>query len=618
MAAAQYQQRQRSPPPPPLSWPLGASAAAAAGQNRPAATLPPAPPAAVRDFHYYLTCLWYHYHLCGYAWPMPAQYYGGYTGEPKAKSRRLSLEEKPAVVTTLKGKMATSSPGQLGLITFRPHSDTEPVGLSAGARAAAAAAARRTALPLPQTLPRSAPAGAAATGSKRRYCGAPTSTSRASRLPTPEQPLLDPVGSETVKPGETTIHHVLPECLAHVFSFLDVTSRGRAAQVSKGWRDVCYEKSVWRGVEAKLHLKRPNPTLYPSLVRRGIRNVQVLSLRRSLRELVNGVHNLESLNLSGCFNLTDSALEAAFCREVPSLRKLNLSLCKDVSDNSIAKIASHCRNLEDLDLSGCTRVTNSALFCVSHLRRMRELSLRSCRHISDLGLQHLAGAACGRAGLHRLESLSLQDCQKVTDEGLRHVASGLRALRSVNLSFCVSVTDTGLKSLARLPSLEALNLRSCDNISDIGIGFLASGASSSQPSTSASSDFSDDEASPGASASLRRLDASFCANVTDSAARHVASGLQGLRSLSLAGCPVGDEGLARLAGSLAHLEELNVGQCRRLTDAGITALAGANNPCRATLRRVDLYGCAAVTPSAVARVRAMPAMRNLNLQLYSD
>ena len=99
-------------------------------------------------------------------------------------------------------------------------------------------------------------------------------------------------------------------------------------QVCSRWRDSCYLQSVWKSCEAKLHLLRPNPTLFPSLVRQGIRKIQVLSLRKSLRELINAVPNLESLNLSGCYNLSDSALDTAFNRDLPALRHLNLSLCK--------------------------------------------------------------------------------------------------------------------------------------------------------------------------------------------------------------------------------------------------------------------------------------------------
>ena len=66
-----------------------------------------------------------------------------------------------------------------------------------------------------------------------------------------------------------------------IFRNLEVKDKGRAAQVCMAWRDAAYHKIVWRGVEAKLHLRRANPSLFPSLVKRGIKRVQILSLRRS-------------------------------------------------------------------------------------------------------------------------------------------------------------------------------------------------------------------------------------------------------------------------------------------------------------------------------------------------
>ena len=368
------------------------------------------------------------------------------------------------------------------------------------------------------------------------------------------------------------------------------------------WRDAAYCKSVWKGVEARLHLGRSNPHLYPSLVRRGIKKVQVLSLKRSLRELVNGIPNLESLNLSGCYNLTDSALDSAFNRDQPSLLVLNLSLCKDVSDSSLGRISTHCKNLKSLDLGGCAKVTNAGLMFVSWgLKQLEHLNLRSCRQISDHGIGQLAGIEDTKATMpttaapSSIRDLGLQDCQKLTDDALKFASVGMPELRRINLSFCSSVTDTGLKSLARLPKMDDLNVRSCENVSDIGIGFLSG------------------EESP-ASARLRSLDASFCTNVSDAGLRHISAGLPALRSLSMTTCAVTDQGLERLAGGKAgaSLEELNVGQCVTLTDAGLKAVGDKMK----SLRVLDLYGCAKISEAAIGRVRTqLPRLERLKMEL---
>jgi F-box/leucine-rich repeat protein 14 len=378
-------------------------------------------------------------------------------------------------------------------------------------------------------------------------------------------------------------------------------------KVSTRWKDAAYKKSVWKGLEARLHLNRSNPTLFPSLVRRGIKDVQVLSLRKSPRELVNGIPNIESLNLSGCYNLSDPNLEWAFIKEVSSLTKLNLSLCKEVTDNSLGRIATNCKNLQDLDLAGCCKITNAGIFSLSWgLKKLKRLNLRSCRQISDQGIGHLTGTtaadlqAAGLGGSPTLEELSLQDCQKLTDESLRYVSEGLPNLRSLNLSFCVSITDTGLKSLAKMTSLEAVNLRSCDNVSDIGLGFLAAAEQQQEQNNQRK---------------LVKLDVSFCGNVTDASLRHIASGLAGLQNLSMTTCAITDEGLVRLAASagLANsLKELNIGQCVSVSDEGLEAVGKTMKQ----LQIIDLYGCPNVTEAGISSIKAhLPKLTKLNLSL---
>lgn len=81
------------------------------------------------------------------------------------------------------------------------------------------------------------------------------------------------------RPQTTHVSCLYPELLTMIFQNLDVTEKGRVAQVCKTWRNSAYNKSVWRGIQAKLHLKRPSncrePSIFPSLVKRGIKRVQV-------------------------------------------------------------------------------------------------------------------------------------------------------------------------------------------------------------------------------------------------------------------------------------------------------------------------------------------------------
>lgn len=390
----------------------------------------------------------------------------------------------------------------------------------------------------------------------------------------------------------TNVSCLYPEILALIFSYLDVRDKGRAAQVCSAWREAAYNKSVWRGVEAKLHLKKSNPSLFHSLVQRGIRRVQLLSIKRTLRDVVHGIPNIESLNLTGCFNLSDSWLSQAFMQDVNSLTVLNLSMCKQITDNSLINISQHLKNLEVLDLGGCSNISNVGLLLIAEgLRKLKCLNLRSCC-VSDLGISHLAGLTHPNAttvGTLSLEQLSLQDCYKITDDGLRHLSEGLHNLKSLNLSFCASITDSGLKHLARMVSLRELNLRSSDTISDIGLAYLAENNSR-----------------------LTILDVSFCNKVGDQGLLHISQGLFNLRSLSLNACPITDEGLGRIARTLTDLRTLNIGQCSRITDKGLSLVSEHLHK----LLCIDLYGCTNITTVGLEKVMQLPQLSVLNLGLW--
>ncbi|KAI5644680.1 f-box domain-containing protein [Phthorimaea operculella] len=216
------------------------------------------------------------------------------------------------------------------------------------------------------------------------------------------------------EPQGTHISRLYPELLALIFERLPVMDRGRAAQVCRAWRDAAERRSVWRGVEASLHLRRPAPVLFQSLARRGVRKLQVLSLRRGLRDAVAALPGLESLSLRGCYSVTDAALASAFAAELPALKRLDLSLCKQVTDSSLGRIAQSLKNLEVLELGGCSQITDTGLLLIAWgLKKLKHLNLRSCWHVTDAGIAHLCGGGEARGTLE-LEYLGLQDCQRMS------------------------------------------------------------------------------------------------------------------------------------------------------------------------------------------------------------
>lgn len=393
----------------------------------------------------------------------------------------------------------------------------------------------------------------------------------------------------------THITHLYPEILTQIFSNLGVRDKGRAAQVCTSWRDAAYSKSVWKGVEARLHLRRPNQTLFPSLSRRGIKKVQILSWRRTIKDVIAGIPDLETLNLSGCYSITDASLCTAFYQDLPNLKILDLSLCKQITDTSLGRIANYLKNLETLKLAGCCNITNTSLWVIaSKLKKLTRLDLRSCWQITDQGINHLAGLSKEKGPLSTtalpLKYLGLQDCQRLTDDALKYISQGLVTVESINLSFCVSVTDSGLKYLARMPNLRELNLRSCDNISDIGMAYLTEGG-----------------------CTVTALDVSFCDKIGDQALSHLSQGLFHLRSLSLIHCQITDYGLLRIAKNLQELENLDIGQCHKITDKGLATIAEYLH----NLTSIDLYGCTQLSADGLKAIeKKLPKSSKMNLVIW--
>src|SRR6218665_225707 len=396
---------------------------------------------------------------------------------------------------------------------------------------------------------------------------------------------------DSVKYEVRHISCLFPEILTMIFTFLDVRDKGRVGLVCIAWRDAAYNRLVWRGVEAKLHLRRSNPSLFPSLRRRGIKRVQILSLRRNLRDLiVDGIPTLESLSLSGCYNLTDSVLGNALSQELPSLTTLNLSLCKQITDSTLSRIASNLKYLESLDVGGCSNVSDNGILLIAcGLKKLKILNLRSLRGISNKAVEHMTGiSTMSVQGMPHLERLSLQDCQQLSDNSLKHIGEKMSNLKVLNLSFCTTITDAGLRFLAKMPALQELNLRVCGNISDVGIGYLSAG-----------------------NLRLTSLDVSFCERVTNQSLIHISQGMFHLKSLSLGSCPIADDGLRSLAEAISNLRSRDIGQCCRVTDHGLAIIAEHLK----NLESVDLYGCTKVTNVGIERLKTMPKLTKINLRI---
>ena len=171
----------------------------------------------------------------------------------------------------------------------------------------------------------------------------------------------------------------------------------------------------------------------------------------SLGEVGRRCPNLQSLNLSSCSSITDAGLSevASGCSNLQSLDIWN---CSSITDAGLSEVAKGCSNLQSLNVSNCGSITDAGLSEVAKgCSNLLSLDISNCSSITDAGLSEVA--ACSK-----LQSLDLRGCTNITDTGLSEVAKGCPNLLSLDLYGCTNITGAGLSEVARL----CLNLRSLD------------------------------------------------------------------------------------------------------------------------------------------------------------
>lgn len=161
----------------------------------------------------------------------------------------------------------------------------------------------------------------------------------------------------------------------------------------------------------------------------------------SIVELGLACPELTNLNMSYCRNVTDCAV-VAICAALPEhLQILSIKCLYETTNESIAALTSHCRQLKELHVCGNTRITSKSL-----------------RAIAALG--------------STLRSLSLI-AMSLPDELLVGILTHCRVLEELDISYNTTLTDTALvTSLPVCRTIERFQLQCCDNLSDVSLAAI--------------------------------------------------------------------------------------------------------------------------------------------------
>ncbi|XP_025769471.1 F-box/LRR-repeat protein 2 [Puma concolor] len=383
---------------------------------------------------------------------------------------------------------------------------------------------------------------------------------------------------------EGLINKKLPkELLLRIFSFLDIVTLCRCAQISKAWNILALDGSNWQRIDLFNFQTDVEGRVVENISKRCGGFLRKLSLRgcigvgdSSLKTFAQNCRNIEHLNLNGCTKITDSTCYSLsrFCSK---LKHLDLTSCVSITNSSLKGISEGCRNLEYLNLSWCDQITKDGIEAlVRGCRGLKALLLRGCTQLEDEALKHIQNYC------HELVSLNLQSCSGTAV--LRTVPEAevcqQKKVKSVHHKVCFLLLTSHYLFLPCASHPRILEAARCSHLTDAGFTLLARNCHD-----------------------LEKMDLEECVLITDSTLIQLSVHCPKLQALSLSHCElITDDGILHLSNSTCGHERLRVlelDNCLLITDVALEHLEN----CRG-LERLELYDCQQVTRAGIKRMRA--------------
>jgi len=164
-------------------------------------------------------------------------------------------------------------------------------------------------------------------------------------------------------------------------------------------------------------------------------------------------HCLKSLNLECCNSITQSIHLTVPNTSYLVLQKLSLAN-SDVTDLGVRFFATRAPDLVDINLQGCSKITDSSLSIIAQFcKKVRVLNVSGCDKITNYAIQIIAQEAN-----YHLEELYLNDCRQITGGVLEHLAFYCPNLKRLSLRD-TSVSGDEVALLCKKLSLAELNLQ---------------------------------------------------------------------------------------------------------------------------------------------------------------
>jgi|GEM_PF-5638831 hypothetical protein len=277
----------------------------------------------------------------------------------------------------------------------------------------------------------------------------------------------------------------------------------------------------------------------------------------------------------------DACFLPPLCRP---LKILHLSSCTHVTDKGL-KTLLQLGTIHSLSITSCPQITNATLEEIaSHLKNLETLELSDMSHLSDYALSMVL-ASCPK-----LTNLSIDQCEGFGDQALFAISLFGKNIHSLRISANSGFTEQGFTYLPK--NLQTLNISSSPQLSN---GICQNLISTSRHLTYFDASFCSRLSCPiaeiGPHPSIRILNLRGCP-LEDSSIEIAAKRCRSLTHLYLAYSSITDKSLQSLAANTPKLKVLDLSRCTKLTDDGVQKIVQF---CP-LLQQLNTLGCSLLSP----------------------
>jgi hypothetical protein len=141
----------------------------------------------------------------------------------------------------------------------------------------------------------------------------------------------------------------------------------------------------------------------------------------------------------------------------------------------MTRIGEGCHNLEDLNLSGCSEVTDLGLKSLDKLgETLKCINFSGCIKVTDEGMRMMFQLGQEEDAVDLGETGGFGDTGTLFDDMEDGLPAATRKLEKIILCNCVEINNDGIEAMAKAsPNLKVLNLFGVSHVNDRGIKAIA-------------------------------------------------------------------------------------------------------------------------------------------------